>query len=364
MQNKLFSPVKFGSITLKNHMVMAPMTRNRATADNVPVDMMADYYAQRAGAGLIITEGTSPSPNGLGYPFIPGIYNSAQIAGWKKVTDVVHHKGGHIFVQLMHTGRVTAQENLPEGAEVLAPSAIAAKGEMHTKTGGRVDQPVPRALTTAEVESTIAEYVTAAKNAVAAGFDGVEFHSANGYLMEQFLNPGVNQRTDKNGGSIEARSSFLLTVVTKTIAEIGKEKIGVRFSPYGVFNDMPAYDEVDETYAYLAEKLSDLDILYVHVLDHSAMGTPPVPQGVKDIIRSKFKNTLISCGGFDYQKAEDTLNNGSTDLVAFGREYLANPDLEVRFKVGAKLNEPDMATFYVPGAKGYIDYPFLEKAEA
>ncbi len=364
MENKLFTPLKLGVIELKNRMVMAPMTRSRATPDNVPVEMMAEYYAQRAGAGLIITEGTSPSPNGLGYPFIPGIYNDAQIAAWKKVTDAVHNKGGHIFLQLMHTGRVTAQENLPEGAEVLAPSAIAAKGEMYTKTGSKVDQPVPRALTTAEVESTVEEFVTAAKNAVAAGFDGVEFHSANGYLMEQFLNPGVNQRTDQYGGSIKARSSFLLSVVTKAIAEIGKEKIGVRFSPYGVFNDMPAYDEVDDTYAYLAEKLNDLDIVYVHVLDHSSMGTPPVPQGVKDIIRSKFKNTLISCGGFNHEKAEDALDNGSTDLVAFGREYLANPDLEVRFEIGAKLNEPDMGTFYIPGAKGYIDYPFLEKAEA
>lgn len=364
MENKLFTPLKLGVIELKNRMVMAPMTRSRATPDNVPVEMMAEYYSQRAGAGLIITEGTSPSPNGLGYPFIPGIYNDAQIAAWKKVTDAVHNKGGHIFLQLMHTGRVTAQENLPEGAEVLAPSAIAAKGEMYTKTGGKVDQPVPRALTTAEVESTVEEFVTAAKNAVAAGFDGVEFHSANGYLMEQFLNPGVNQRTDQFGGSIEARSSFLLSIITKAIAEIGKEKIGVRFSPYGVFNDMPAYDEVDDTYAYLAEKLNDLDIVYVHVLDHSSMGTPPVPQGVKDIIRSKFKNTLISCGGFNHEKAEDALDNGSTDLVAFGREYLANPDLEVRFKTGAKLNEPDMGTFYIPGAKGYIDYPFLEKAEA
>ena len=364
MENKLFDLYQLGLIKLKNHMVMAPMTRSRATPDNVPVDMMADYYAQRAGAGLIITEGTSPSPNGLGYSFIPGIYNDAQVAGWKKVTDAVHEKGGHIFLQIMHTGRVAAQENLPEGAEILAPSAIAAAGEMHTKTGGKVTQPVPRALTTAEVETAIEEYVTAAKNAVAAGFDGVEFHSANGYLMEQFLNPGVNQRTDQYGGSMEARCTFLLTIVAKAISEIGKEKIGVRFSPYGVFNDMPAYDEVDETYAYLAEKLNDLDIVYVHVLDHSAMGTPPVPQSVKDIIRSKFKNTLISCGGFDYEKAEVALENGSTDLVAFGREYLANPDLDERFKVGAKLNEPDMATFYIPGAKGYIDYPFLQKAEA
>lgn len=364
MENKLFTPLQLGAITLKNHMVMAPMTRSRATADNIPVEMMADYYAQRAGAGLIITEGTSPSPNGVGYPFIPGIYNEAQVAGWKKVTDAVHEKGGHIFIQLMHTGRVTAQENLPEGAEIVAPSAIVADGEMYTKTGDKVKQPAPRALTAAEVESAIEEYVSAAKNAIAAGFDGVEFHSANGYLMEQFLNPGVNQRTDQYGGSIEARSSFLLSVVTKSIAGIGKEKIGVRFSPYGVFNDMPAYDEVDETYAYLAEKLNDLDILYVHVLDHSAMGTPPVPQGVKDLIRSKFKNTLIVCGGFDHEKAEAALENSSADLVAFGREYLANPDLEERFKTGAKLNEPDMATFYIPGAKGYIDYPFLEKAEA
>ncbi|RZK35896.1 MAG: alkene reductase [Hymenobacter sp.] len=364
MENKLFTPTRLGNIDLNNHMVMAPMTRNRATPDNVPTEMMAEYYAQRAGAGLIITEGTSPSPNGLGYAFIPGIYNDAQIAGWKKVTDAVHEKGGRIFVQLMHTGRVSAPENLPQGAEILAPSAIAAKGEMHIANGGKVSQPVPRALTTAEVEDAIEEYVMAAKNAVAAGFDGVEFHAANGYLMEQFLNPGVNQRTDQYGGSIEARSRFLLSILTKAASEIGKEKIGVRFSPYGVFNDMPAYDEVDATYAYLAEELNKLDIVYVHVLDHSSMGTPPVPQGVKDIIRSKFRNTLIACGGFDHEKAEAALADGSADLVAFGREYIANPDLEERFEAGAKLNEPDMSTFYVPGAKGYTDYPSLEKEKA
>jgi N-ethylmaleimide reductase len=364
MENKLFSPLQAGTIELKNRVVMAPMTRSRATENNVPTDIVAEYYSQRAGAGLIITEGTSPSANGVGYARIPGIYSTEQVAAWKKVTDAVHEKGGHIFLQLMHTGRVGHPSNLPLGAEVLAPSAIAAKGQMYTDKEGMQEQPVPRALTTEEVHVTINEYVVAAKNAITAGFDGVELHAANGYLIEQFINPGTNQRTDEYGGDIAERGRFLLEIATKIAVEIGKDKVGVRFSPYGVFNDMPAYDDVDKTYVYLAEKLNDLGILYVHVLDHSAMGMPPVPQQIKDLIRAKFKNNLIVCGGFDKEKAEAALENGSADLVAFGRAYLANPDLAKRLELDAELNQPDMATFYIPGPKGYTDYPFLQETEA
>jgi len=363
MANKLFSPLQAGTITLANRVAMAPMTRNRATSDNIPTDIMAEYYGQRAGTGLIITEGTSPSPNGVGYPRIPGLYNAEQIAGWKKITDTVHAKGGHIFVQLMHTGRIGHASSLPEGAQIVAPSAVAAAGQIWSdKAGSMVDHPVPRALTTEEVKSTINEYVQAAKNAIKAGFDGVEFHSANGYLIEQFINPGTNQRTDEYGGSIENRGRFLLEIVEKSIAAIGKDKIGARFSPYGAFNDMPVYGEVDETYAYLSEKLNDLGILYLHVLDHSAAGAPPVPQEIKDSIRSIFKNNIVLCGNFNAETAEAALAGGHADLVAFGKPHLSNPDLAKRLQTGAELATPDFTTLYTPGTKGYTDYPALAEA--
>jgi N-ethylmaleimide reductase len=362
MKNKLFEHIQFGSIRLTNRTAMAPMTRSRATSDNIPTPIMAEYYGQRANAGLIITEGTSPSPNGVGYPRIPGIYNDRQIAAWKVVTDAVHEKGGHIYIQLMHTGRVTHVSNLPAGAEVLAPSAITASGQMYSDTEGMVDLSAPREMTTAEVKAAINEYVQAAKNAVAAGFDGVELHAANGYLIEQFINPGTNRRTDEYGGSIEARSKFLLEIAGKTASEIGKDKIGVRFSPYGAFNDMPVYDEIDKTYGYLAQKLNELGIQYIHVLDHSSMGAPPVPQTVKDIIRAEFKNHLIATGGFDKETAEAAIENGSADLIAFGKTFLANPDLVKRIETGAELNPPDFGTFYTPGEKGYTDYPVLQES--
>lgn len=338
---------------------MAPMTRSRATSGNIPTDIMAKYYRQRAGAGLIITEGTSPSPNGLGYSSIPGIYNTKQVAGWKKITKAVHDEGGKIFVQLMHTGRVGHQLNLPDGAEVFAPSAITAAGQMYTVNDGMQDHPEPRAFTTEEVKNTILEYVEAAKNAIEAGFDGVELHGANGYLIEQFINPATNTRTDEYGGSFKNRGRFLLEIAEKTVEAIGKDKLGVRFSPYGAFNDMPAYDQVDETYTYLAEKLNDLEVLYIHVLDHSPGNNSPEITRVKDIIRSRFQNTLIFCGGFDKEKAENELEKGIADLIAFGIPFLSNPDLVERLKTDAQLNQPDFTTFYSPGEKGYTDYPFL-----
>jgi len=217
-------------------------------------------------------------------------------------------------------------------------------------------------MTTAEVKHTIDEYVQASKNAIAAGFDGIEFHAANGYLIEQFINPGTNQRTDEYGGSIGARSRFLLEIAAKAAAEIGKDKIGIRFSPYGAFNGMPAYDEVQETYIYLAQKLNELDIQYIHVLDHSSMGAPPVPQAVKDSIRAEFKNHLIATGGFTKETAEAAIENGSADLIAFGKTFLANPDLVNRMRIETELNQPDFGTFYTPGEKGYTDYPVLEES--
>ncbi|WP_411274599.1 alkene reductase [Daejeonella sp.] len=357
MSDKLLLPYTSGSLELKNRTVMAPMTRSRATSDNIPTDLMADYYRQRAEAGLIITEGTSPSPNGLGYSSIPGIFNHKQVDGWKKITDAVHEEGGKIFIQLMHTGRIGHQLNLPEGAEVLAPSAVKAAGQMYTVNGGMQDHPEPRAFTADEVKNTIKEYVDAAKNAIEAGFDGVELHAANGYLIEQFINPGTNTRNDEYGGTIENRARFLFEIAEQTANIIGKEKVGVRFSPFGVFNDMPAYKEVDQTYTFLAEKLNELDILYIHLLDHSAGNASPDITRVKDIIRSRFQNILIFCGGFDMQKAEDELKKGIADLIAFGIPFLTNPDLVERMKVGSELNQPDFSTFYTPGEKGYTDYP-------
>ncbi|OZB52120.1 MAG: alkene reductase, partial [Thiomonas sp. 14-66-4] len=336
----------------------APLTRSRATG-NIPNALMAEYYAQRASLGLIIAEGTSPSPNGLGYPRIPGVFSDAQVAGWKLVTDAVHAKGAKMFLQLMHCGRIAHPLNLPAGARVLAPSAVVAPGEMYTDAEGLKPHPVPQAMTEADIKTAIAEYAAAAKNAVAAGFDGVELHAANGYLLEQFIRPNTNQRADAYGGSIENRARFVLEVVDAAIAAIGKDKVGIRLSPYGVFNDMPVYDGMDADYTYLAQQLDARGVVYVHLVDHSPMGAPPVPDAIKAMFRKTFKRTLILSGGYDAARAESDLAAGKCDLIAVGRPILANPDLLARWKAGAALNAPDMDTFYTPGAKGYTDYPAL-----
>ena len=354
----LFSPTKLGPLALQNRLVMSPLTRNRAS-DNVPNDLMVEYYAQRASAGLIITEGTSPSPNGLGYPRIPGAFSAAQTAAWKKVTDAVHAKGAKIFLQLMHTGRIGHPLNLPAGATVLAPSAVAAAGEIYTDAGGMKPHATPKAMTEADLKTALGEYVQAAKNAVAAGFDGVELHGANGYLLEQFIRPNSNQRTDAYGGSIENRARFVLEVAKAVIAAIGKDKVGIRLSPYGAFNDMPPYPEMEADYAYLARQLNALGLAYVHLVDHSSMGAPAVPQSIKDTFRKEFKGALILSGGYDAARAEADLAAGKADLIAFGRPFLANPDLIKRWQSGAALNAPDPNTFYTPGPKGYTDYPAL-----
>ncbi len=354
----LFLKTTLGKLPLQNRMVMAPLTRSRATG-NVPNDLMVEYYAQRAGMGLIITEGTSPSPNGLGYARIPGIYSVEQVAGWKKVTDAVHAKGAKIFVQLMHTGRIGHQLNLPKGARVVGASAVKAAGQMYTDAEGMKDHPVPESMSEADLMATAAEYVNAANNAVKAGFDGVELHAANGYLLEQFIRPNSNTRTDQYGGSIENRARFVLEVAEATIAAIGKDKVGIRLSPFGVFNDQPLYPEMESDYAYLAEKLNTLGLAYIHVVDHSAQGAPAVPDSIKATFRKVFKQTLILSGGYDAKRADADLAAGKADLIAFGKPILANPDLVQRLKDGAALNAPDMATFYTPGPKGYTDYPAL-----
>jgi len=356
----LFQPYTMGSLELANRLVMAPMTRSRAI-DNVPNDLMAAYYRQRAGAGLIVTEGTSPSPHGLGYPRIPGAYSEAQTAGWKKVADAVHERNAKIFLQLMHTGRVAHPANLPEGAEVLAPSAVALETTKMwvDAEGGEQPIPAPRAMTGDEVEAAIEEFVTTAKNAVAAGLDGVELHGANGYLIEQFIHPHTNRRDDEWGGSVEKRIRFAVEVAQRTVEAIGADRVGIRLSPHGVFNEMPPYGETLETYVALTKELKALGLVYLHVVDHSSMGTPPVPQSTKDALREAFGSTLILSGGYDAERARADLEAGRGELVAFGRPYLANPDLEERFRQGAALEEPRSDLFYAPGPEGYTDYPTL-----
>jgi len=356
---KLFTPVIVGSIELKNRIVMAPMTRCRAIG-NLPNNLMSKYYKQRAGAGLIITEGTSPSPNGLGYARIPGIYNKKQVDGWKKITKAVHGEGGKIFVQLMHTGRISHLLNMPARAKILAPSAVKAAGQMWTDAEQLQDFQVPAEMTIDELKKTKAEFVTAAKNAIEAQFDGVELHAANGYLLEQFLSPVSNIRTDSYGGSIENRCRFVLDVVSAVAHEIGKEKTGIRLSPYGVASDMPHYPEIDETYKYRAEQLNKIGIVYIHIADHSAMGAPPVSAELKKLIRKIFKNTIILSGGYDLEKAEADLKSGLGDLIAFGRPFINNPDLPDRLKENWILSpELKMDLFYSADEKGYTDYPLF-----
>ena len=354
---KLFKNIRVGSIVLKNSIVMAPMTRCRAI-DNIPNDLMATYYQQRASAGLIITEGTSPSPNGLGYARIPGIFNQEQIEGWKKTTADVHKYGGKIFVQLMHTGRISHLLNMQDGAEVMAPSAIKSDGQMWTDTKQLQDYPTPKAMTMEDIIETQTEYVTAAKNAMEAGFDGVELHGANGYLLEEFLSPTTNTRTDKYDGNYENRCRFVLEVVAAVAKEIGKDKTGIRLSPYGVAGDMHNYPEIDITYDFLSKELNRIGIAYIHLVDHSALGAPIVPMEIKKMIRTNFKNILIICGGYDRESAEADLQSGLCNLIGFGRPFINNPDLVDRMKFNHELSQ-NLKTelFYAAGEQGYIDYP-------
>ncbi|MDB4973117.1 MAG: NADH:flavin oxidoreductase/NADH oxidase [Myxococcaceae bacterium] len=352
----LFSPYRLGRIELKNRIVMAPMTRSRSTG-NIPNDLVSQYYAQRAEAGLIITEGTSPSPNGLGYARIPGLFSPAQVAGWKKVTTAVHAAGGHIFVQFMHTGRVSHPANLPLGAKVLGPSAIAAPGEMFTDSAGSQPFPVPEAMSEAQVQTAITEFVDAAKLAVEAGFDGVELHAANGYLIEQFLNVACNQREDQWGGSVENRTRFALEVAKRTVEAIGADRVGIRISPYGVFNGCKSDPDTDAVYVRLAEQLSALGLAYIHTVDHTSMGAPKPSADLYAKVRSAFKGTRILSGGYDRERAEHDLEAGSGELVAFGRPFISNPKLVSKLQSGEALTSPTQQTFYTPGPAGYTDYP-------
>jgi N-ethylmaleimide reductase len=326
----------------------------------MPNDLMAEYYKQRSAAGLIITEGTSPSPDGLGYARIPGIYSKEQTAAWKKITKAVHAGDGKIFVQLMHTGRISHPLNMPAGARILAPSAVKAAGQMWTDAEQLQDFQVPAEMTREDLIKTKAEFVSASKNAIEAQFDGVEIHAANGYLLEQFISPVSNIRTDSYGGSIENRCRFVLDVIGAVAHEIGKNKTGVRVSPYGVASDMPHYPEIDETYKYLSQQLNKIGIAYIHIVDHSAMGAPEIPVEIKKLIRKTFKNTIILSGGYDFERAEADLKSGLGDMVAFGRPFINNPDLVVRLKKNWNLSpELKMDLFYTAGEKGYTDYPLF-----
>jgi N-ethylmaleimide reductase len=290
--NNTFSAHTLGSITLKNKIVMAPMTRSRAIG-NKPNDLIAKYYGQRSTAGLIISEGTSPSPNGLGYARIPGIFNKEQVEAWKAVTKAVHDQDGKIFLQLMHTGRIAHPHNLPKEGRVVAPSSIVAAGDMWTDNEGKQSLPIPQELSADDLQITKQEFVKAALNAIDAGFDGVELHAANGYLLEQFLSPRTNKRTDEYGGNVKNRTRFLLETAQEISDYIGRNKVGVRISPYGTFNDMTHYPEIDETYTYLTEELNRIGVVYLHLFDQGLFEDPQVPVSLRQTIRDKFKNTII-----------------------------------------------------------------------
>lgn len=352
---KIFEPTTLGKIKLKNHFVMAPLTRSRATG-NVPNDLMVDYYSQRATAGLIITEGTSTGPNGLGYARIPGIFTEEQKVGWKKVTDAVHVKGGHIFLQMMHTGRVSHPLNMAKGAKIISSSATKVPGKIWTDAEGELEYPFASEMTIDEIKSTIKEYADAAKLAIEAGFDGVELHGANGYLIDQFLNTAMNKRTDQYGGSAENRMRFAVEVAEATAAAIGGQKVGIRISPNGVFNGTEVFDGAEKFYPELAKKLSAFNLVYIHIVDQSSMGAPPVNLEIKKAIKESFSGLTILSGGYDLTRAEKDLNENNADLIAFGRAFISNPDLVQKLKNGTALREADPSTFYTPGAKGYTDY--------
>lgn len=345
----LFSPIRVGALDLPSRIVMAPMTRNRSPGQ-VPTALNAEYYAQRAGAGLIVTEGTTPDASGRGYIDIPGLYEAAHVEGWRQVAGAVHAKGGRIFVQLMHTGRISHPDFL-DGAQPVSASAIAAPGQIYTHEGMK-PHGTPRALEAAEIPTLIASYGRAARLAREAGLDGVEVHGANGYLPGQFLAPNVNQRQDEWGGSVENRARFLLGAVDAAVAAIGADRVGVRLSPGGTFNDIQDPD-APATYAYVAAELAKRNLAYLHIYNTNPGFDVPA------LIRAHYKGTLILNGGYDRARAEADIASGLADLVAFGVPFIANPDLPVRLAQGAALNAPDQATFYGGGAKGYTDYPVL-----
>ena len=360
MNIDLFSPVELGFYSLPNRMGMAPMTRLRAI-NSIPQPLMATYYAQRASAGLIVTECTMVSPLSNGYVNCPGIYLPKQIEGWQNVTDAVHSAGGKIFLQLWHCGRIS-HSSLLDGKQPVAPSAIAAVGELHTPVG-KVAMETPRALEKDEILEIVEQFRSSAENAKAAGFDGVELHGAFGYLIDQFLQDGSNQRTDEYGGSIENRASFLLEVVEAVSSVWGADRVGIKLSPSNTF-----YGMVDSnpkaTFSYVLKALNPLGLAYVHLMEpnETDLKNRDVLNPVTPLFRPVYQGTLITNGSYTQETANAALADGDADLVSFGKLFLANPDLPKRFRLNAPLNEPEPKTFYGSGEKGYTDYPFLKAA--
>ncbi len=353
--HSLFDPVTIGSIALRNRMVMSPMTRSRASKNGVPSPLAIDYYRQRSHAGLIITEGTSPSPDGDGYPRVPGIYTQEQIKAWQKITAAVHENGGKIFLQIMHVGRVAHPLNKSANAQTVAPSAIKVEGEMYTDENGLQPMPTPDALTANEILKVIEEYKQATINAFVAEFDGVEFHAASGYLPMQFLSSNSNLRTDNYGGSVTNRIRFAVEALEAMISVKGSGVVGLRIWPGLTFNDMFDANPV-ETYTELLKAIDPMKLAYVH-----SSRSPDPSINVFKLVRENFQGISIVNGGFNFQTAQEILRSNQADLVAFATSYLANPDLIERFKRNAPLNEPDKNTFYTPGEKGYTDYPLLRE---
>lgn len=361
MTNKsLFQPYSLGSLKLANRIVMAPLTRSRAGAGLVPNELAATYYAQRASAGLIIAEATQVSAQAQGYQDTPGIYTAEQIAGWRKVTDAVHAKGGRIFIQLWHVGRVSHVDFQPGGAAPVAPSAIRAETKIFINNGF-ADTSEPRALELAELPVIVNDFRQAAANAMAAGFDGVEIHGANGYLLEQFIKDGANQRTDAYGGSIENRARLLLEVTAAVVQEIGAERTGVRISPVSPASGISSHDPQPQ-YNYIAEQLNALGIVYLHVVEGATGGPRDVAPFDYDALRQRFKHTYLANNSYDLALATTRLTEGKADLFAFGRAFIANPDLVERLKLDAPLAPLNPATLFGGGAEGYIDYPTLADA--
>lgn len=361
-QAHLLSPVQLGRYTLPNRMVMAPLTRNRAGEGNVATNLQVEYYSQRASAGLIVTEATQISPQGVGYPSTPGIHTPEQIRGWQAVTQAVHERGGHIFLQLWHVGRISHPSLQPQGELPVAPSEIAPTGQAATYTGM---QPfvTPRSLETEEIPGIVEQYRQAAQNALDAGFDGVELHGANGYLLDQFLRNGSNQRTDQYGGSIENRARLLLEVLDQVTAVWGGDRVGLRLSPSGSFNDMSDSDP-ESLFHYVGQALNAFNLAYLHVIEPRADENPDQAGIGARFFRSIYNGTLISAGGYTKALGNEALANGDADLIAFGRLFISNPDLPERFAQDAPLNSYDRNTFYGGDAHGYTDYPFLEDQAA
>lgn len=354
--SQLFTPVQIGRYTLPNRLVMAPMTRSRSDDDGVPSDLVVTYYAQRASAGLIISEGVFPSAMGKGYVRTPGIATDAQVAVWKKVTEAVHAKGGRIFMQVMHCGRISHPSLLPNEAQPVAPSAIKPAGQTWTGSGMQ-EFVTPRALSLDEIAGVIDDYRMATRRALEAGFDGVELHSASGYLPEQFLSSASNQRQDQYGGSVENRARFVLEVLAAMVAEAGGDRVGIKISPEMNFNDIVDANP-QETYSYLVEQLHGFNLAYLHVALFGAK------VDYHALLRPRFNGAYLMGSGLDQQSAEAALADGRADATVFGGAFLANPDLPERFRQGSPLNTPDKNTFYSPGAQGYTDYPLLSGLSA